>query len=132
MNENTNGLLRDYFPRGRDLRAPAELAAVATEPNARPRKTLGWQSPQTQFETFLGRGLRHSERAPGRFALHVGLRDALFDLPGMNVLAVKRVGDALVLRVETDADVGGCRAAGWSRSGMAAASGRWPTRQRSA
>ena len=46
-NENTNGLLRQYFPKGSDLRAhsPDDLAAVAAEPNARPRKTLGWDAP---------------------------------------------------------------------------------------
>ena len=45
-NENTNGLLRQYFPKGSDLRAPAgDLAAAAAELNARPRKTLGWDTP---------------------------------------------------------------------------------------
>ena len=46
-NENTNGLLRQYFPKGSDLRAhgPDDLAAVAAELNARPRKTLGWDAP---------------------------------------------------------------------------------------
>jgi transposase, IS30 family len=46
-NENTNGLLRQYFPKGSDLRAhgPGDLAAVAAELNARPRKTLGWDAP---------------------------------------------------------------------------------------
>ena len=46
-NENTNGLLRQYFPKGSDLRAhgPGDLAAVAAELNARPRKTLGWDTP---------------------------------------------------------------------------------------
>jgi len=55
-NENTNGLLRDYFPKGSDLRShtAAELAEVAAELNARPRKTLGWQTPQSQLEAFLG------------------------------------------------------------------------------
>jgi hypothetical protein len=40
-------LLRQYFPKGSDLRAhgPGELAAVAAELNARPRKTLGWDTP---------------------------------------------------------------------------------------
>ena len=46
-NENTNGLLRQYFPQGSDLRAhgPDDLAAAADELNARPRKTLGWNTP---------------------------------------------------------------------------------------
>lgn len=46
-NENTNGLLRDYFPKGMDLRnvSPQELARVAEEINDRPRKTLGWTRP---------------------------------------------------------------------------------------
>jgi IS30 family transposase len=49
-NENTNGLLRQYFPRGSDLRAhgPDDLAAVAAELNARPRKVLGWDTPATR------------------------------------------------------------------------------------
>jgi transposase, IS30 family len=46
-NENMNGLLRDYFPKGYDLRAvtPGDLARVAGEVNHRPRKTLGWARP---------------------------------------------------------------------------------------
>ena len=61
-NENTNGLLRDYFSKGSDLcsHTAADLAAVAAELNARPRKTLDWQTPQTQFEALLGRPLASS------------------------------------------------------------------------
>ena len=46
-NENMNGLLRDYFPKGIDLAhiSPAELQRVADELNDRPRKTLGWARP---------------------------------------------------------------------------------------
>jgi hypothetical protein len=46
-NENTNGLLRHYFPKGTDLRRrdAEQLAAVADELNTRPRKTLSWQTP---------------------------------------------------------------------------------------
>ena len=46
-NENTNGLLRDYFPKGTDLStiSPEELQRVADELNDRPRKTLNWARP---------------------------------------------------------------------------------------
>jgi transposase, IS30 family len=46
-NENMNGLLRDYFPKGTDLRqvASEELTRVADEINKRPRKTLAWTRP---------------------------------------------------------------------------------------
>jgi transposase, IS30 family len=46
-NENTNGLLRDYFPKGTDLAniSPEELQRVADEINNRPRKTRGWARP---------------------------------------------------------------------------------------
>jgi IS30 family transposase len=50
-NENMNGLLRDYFPKGTDLSAHSaeDLAQIATELNERPRKTLGWARPADLF-----------------------------------------------------------------------------------
>ena len=50
-NENTNGLLRQSFPKGTNLNAvaQAELDAVAAELNGRPRQTLGWRSPSQTF-----------------------------------------------------------------------------------
>jgi len=54
-NENTNGLLRQYFPKGTDLAAhsPQHLAAVADEVNGRPRKVLGWKTPAEAMAEFL-------------------------------------------------------------------------------
>jgi IS30 family transposase len=54
-NENTNGLLRQYFPKGTDLArwAAEEIEAVATTLNARPRKVLGWKTPAEAFDEHL-------------------------------------------------------------------------------
>ncbi|WP_285628977.1 IS30 family transposase [Kineosporia sp. NBRC 101677] len=54
-NENTNGLLRQYFPKGTDLsRWPEEdLQAVAAALNARPRKILGWRTPAEALNQLL-------------------------------------------------------------------------------
>jgi IS30 family transposase len=53
-NENTNGLLRQYFPKRSDL-APfsqADLDAVAAELNGRPRQTLGWKTPSQALDAM--------------------------------------------------------------------------------
>jgi transposase, IS30 family len=54
-NENTNGLLRQYFPKGTNLAAHSRehLQAVAGELNSRPRKTLGWKTPAQALDEFL-------------------------------------------------------------------------------
>jgi IS30 family transposase len=54
-NENTNGLLRQYFPRGTDLSRHGrdEVAAVALALNSRPRKTLGWRTPAEALNDHL-------------------------------------------------------------------------------
>ncbi|MEZ3183257.1 IS30 family transposase [Streptomyces pimonensis] len=66
-NENTNGLLRQYFPKGTDLSRwnERELEAVAASLNSRPRKTLGWRTPEEVFGEHLHLDYRTSVATTG-------------------------------------------------------------------
>jgi IS30 family transposase len=66
-NENTNGLLRQYFPKGTNLHShdAEQLATVAGELNTRPRKTLGWRTPATRLADVTARARARSSRSRG-------------------------------------------------------------------
>jgi IS30 family transposase len=58
VNENTNGLIRDFFPKGTDFTTihPATVAKVERLLNRRPRKSLGFQTPNEVFHALAKRG----------------------------------------------------------------------------
>lgn len=70
-NENTNGLLRQYFPMGTDLtqHGADKLRAVAHALNSRPRKTLGWRSPAEALDGLLESNMIEGVAATGWICL---------------------------------------------------------------
>ncbi|HEY5985537.1 MAG TPA: IS30 family transposase [Streptosporangiaceae bacterium] len=73
-NENTNGLLRQYFPKGTDLRRhdAEQLTAAADELNTRPRKTLSWQTPAERLADVTVSPRPAPARASGRRSARAG------------------------------------------------------------
>jgi transposase, IS30 family len=61
-NENTNGLLRQYFPKGKSLAgvSQAELDEIARKLNDRPRQTLGFRTPAEKLTELID-GLHHTD-----------------------------------------------------------------------
>ena len=54
-NENTNGLIRDYFPKGTNFTkvTDEEVQEMQDQLNGRPRETLGWKNPAEAFAKLL-------------------------------------------------------------------------------
>jgi transposase-like protein len=76
-NENTNGLLRQYFPKGRDL-APlsqAQLTRIARRLNERPRKTLGFHTPAETLATIVARPIEPTTDYPDSLRRDIGVSD---------------------------------------------------------
>lgn len=82
-NENTNGLLREYFPKGQDITVTSEeyIQAVALELNCRPRKCLGYLTP---FEVFLFNGVALNLTI--QVILHINLTECCFISYNRNII----------------------------------------------
>jgi IS30 family transposase len=76
-NENTNGLLRQYFPKGRDL-APlsqAQLTRIARRLNERPRKTLGFHTPAEKLAAIVASTIEPTTDYTDSLRRYIGVSD---------------------------------------------------------
>ena len=82
-NENTNGLLRQYFPKGTDIStySQAKLNAVARQLNTRPRKTLNYETPAERFHQADSRRELQSDCCDSRTTGHLPSAPVRLDLP---------------------------------------------------
>ena len=96
-NENTNGLLRQYFPKGTELsrRSAGDLEAVALAINNRPRKILGWKTPAEVFDEQLRSFQPPGLHRPVELAQYTSFRLTAHLIEAGIDASIGTVGDAL-------------------------------------